>query len=101
MKINIGNSVVVNDGVDDPDFGSDISGWQGRIKEIDEDGLILIRWDSFTMKQMGMELVNDCVEEGFDWEVMALSINDVQKTKERDHENDVEEMSDLIISKIK
>jgi hypothetical protein len=36
MALHIGDSVVVKSGILDPDFGIDISGWQGRIEETDD-----------------------------------------------------------------
>ena len=35
-KFQVGDSVKVKDGTSDPDFGIDIGGWQGQIKEIAE-----------------------------------------------------------------
>jgi len=43
MKLSVGDSVKVNQGVIDPDFDFDISGWQGRVEEIFYGELVLIR----------------------------------------------------------
>ena len=59
MKFKIGDSVAVKSGVTDPDFGFDISGWQGRIQEVDSTGTVFIRWDSLTLNQMGLDLTRD------------------------------------------
>ncbi len=37
MKFRIGGWVRVKDGIEDPDFGNDMSGWQGQISEIADD----------------------------------------------------------------
>ena len=42
MSFSVGDSVVVKSGVADPDFENDISGWQGRIEEIDDEGSKLL-----------------------------------------------------------
>ena len=36
MNFRVGDSVKVKAGTKDPDFGIDISGWQGQISEIDD-----------------------------------------------------------------
>ena len=43
MVLHVGDSVVVKSGILDPDFGTDISGWQGRIEEIDDEDTVFIR----------------------------------------------------------
>ena len=45
MSFKIGNSVKVKRGVKDPDLEADISGWQGRISAVQDDGLVCIDWD--------------------------------------------------------
>jgi len=49
-SLKIGDSVVVKSEVNDPEYGGDISGWQGRITELikDEDVMqtVMIAWDS-------------------------------------------------------
>ncbi len=53
MKFKTGESVAVKSGVNDPDFEFDISGWQGRVQEVDNTGTVFIRWDSLTVKSNG------------------------------------------------
>ena len=89
MAFMIGESVVVKSGVVDPDFGTDIGGWQGRVKEVDDD-TVFIAWDSVTLREMGMALVIRCENENLDWEVMTLSQREVERTGSRDSERDVE-----------
>lgn len=88
MIFEIGESVVVKPNVTDPDFGTGIGGWQGRVKEVDSD-TVFIEWDSVTLREMGIELVIRCENENFDWEVMTLSKKEVDKTTGRDSEHDV------------
>ena len=56
----IGDSVVVNPGTIDPDFGTDLGGWQGRIikvMESKEGPLLAIEWDSQTLENMPLEMI--------------------------------------------
>ena len=89
MEFEVGDSVVVKAGVVDPDFRIDIGGWQGRVKELDDDDTVFISWDSVTLRQMGLDLIIRCENENLDWEVMTLSQTEVKKTTSRDSEEDV------------
>ena len=100
MKFEIGESVAVKSGVTDPDFGFDISGWQGRVQEVDKTDTVFIRWDSLTLNQMGLDLAIRCEKENFDWEVMTLSIREVEKTSIRDTKIDVDRVASLMKAKM-
>jgi hypothetical protein len=53
LDFRVGDCMRVKDGAQDPDFGTDIGGWQGRISTIDSSGdesLVSIQWDSITLK---------------------------------------------------
>lgn len=65
MEIKIGDSVRVKPGVKDPDYENDMSGWQGRVTHIDTDEgkFIEIAWDSITLNQMPVELIETSIEE--------------------------------------
>ena len=67
MEIKIGDSVRVKPGVTDSDYEFDISGWQGRVTHIDTDEgkFIEIAWDSVTLNQMPVEIIEASIEEGF------------------------------------
>ena len=95
MAFKIGESVVVKPGVVDPDFGTDIGGWQGRVKEID-DNTVFIAWDSITLREMGIDLVIRCENENLDWQVMTLDQREVEKTSSRDSERDVILVADAL-----
>ena len=83
MKFQVGDTVKVKSGTEDPDFGIDIGGWQGLISEI-EDDLVCIIWDSLTLSKFSDKHISQCEEEGLDWEKIYLSFNDVEKTVPRD-----------------
>jgi hypothetical protein len=90
----IGDSVRVKKGILDPDFNQfDMSGWQGRIKDIvpnNETNLIEIAWDSITLKQMPKEFIENSIEDDSAYSIMFLGKEDVELTKPRDKEIDAE-----------
>ena len=91
--IKVGDSVVVRAGVKDPDFGSELGGWQGRVSEITpESDIILIDLDSITLKNMPDSYITQCEEEGLGWNQIYLGIEDVSLTTERDKEEDVDQV---------
>jgi hypothetical protein len=90
----IGDSVKVKQGILDPDLNQfDMSGWQGRIKDITpkiDSNLIEIGWDSITLKQIPKEFIESSIEEGYDYSTMSLGEEDIELTTPRDKESDVE-----------
>jgi hypothetical protein len=98
----VGDCVRVKDGVQDPDFGADISGWQGRISNIDtrgDDVTVSVQWDSITLQQMPVAMIEQCEEQGLDWAEMGLDANEVEPTKLRDTERDVAEIKAQLSNK--
>ncbi|MBW4457087.1 MAG: hypothetical protein KME55_32950 [Nostoc indistinguendum CM1-VF10] len=101
IKLKIGNSVIVKSSVLDPDLGTDISGWQGRISEIDlENNLICIDWDSITLKSIPEEVISGFEEEGLDWKQIYLQPTDVELTQPKDTKKDVAAIIDEIEAKL-
>jgi hypothetical protein len=98
VDLKIGDSVVVKVGVQDPDFGVDLGGWQGRIVGTDvserEGSLVTIRWDSVTLKNMPTPLIEQCEERGLGWTEFVLLASEVEATAPRDTEQDVERVSE-------
>ena len=97
----IGESVVVKPGVADPDHGFDMGGWQGRVTEnhyADEQGnpLVSIAWDSITLKQMPVEVIERCEEDGLDWSSMGLYASEVMSAAPRDKIHQVQKVKDEI-----
>jgi hypothetical protein len=88
--VKAGDSVVVKPGVRDPDFDVDVGGWQGHVlAEPDADGLILIGWDSVTLRQMPDALVAKSEEQGLNWAQMILGPAEIEVTSPRDSARDV------------
>jgi hypothetical protein len=88
----VGDSVVVKQGVRDVDFDVDIGGWRGRIEEIEpgEDGrVLLVHWDSVTLREMSDAIVEACEEQGLSWTTYYVETSDVQPSSPRDTEEDV------------
>ena len=103
-NIKIGDSVIVKDGIEDPDIDSlSIVGWQGRVSDVsagkDNEIWINIKWDSITLRSSSEDYIRQCEENGLDWTSMNLWTDDVKLTQPRDTEKDVElaidKLSDL------
>ncbi len=93
MALHVGESVVVKSGILDPDFGIDISGWQGRIEEADDGNTVFIRWDSITLRGIRMGIIIRCENENLDWEVMTLDKDDIEVSTARDSKADVDRIA--------
>lgn len=96
MNIKPGDSVKVKEGIRCPDQEDlCLEGWQGRVFEIekDEDGSVLIgiKWDSVTLKNMPASFIDQCEDEGTDYAVIYLALEEVEPAAARDTEEDIEE----------
>ena len=96
IELEIDECVTVKKGTKDPDFGVDISGWQGRIEENEFNGIVLIRWDSFTLQHMSFESILKSEKEKLDWELMRLNEDEVEKTECHDTPEDISNMVRLL-----
>ena len=88
LPLQVRDSVVVKAGVKAPDFGDDLSGWQGYIVEIDTRPpglpLVTIIWDSVTLRKIPLASIESYEREGFDWTTMALYITELAPASPRD-----------------
>ena len=99
MRLKIGDSVKVKEGILCPDNSSiPIGSWQGRIIEIEED-TIGIGWDSITLKQIPFEYIKECEKEGLCWTEMYLGVDEIEPALPRDTESEAERMADTLESK--
>jgi hypothetical protein len=93
-NLKIGDCIVVKPGVTDPDYGIDISGWQGRITEIEsyQPGklTIMFQWDSLSLKNMPASAIRRSEEEGLDWTTIGLYPEEVEIAEPRDTQADVD-----------
>ena len=86
----VGDSVVVEPEVVDPDLGVDIGGWCGRVaEEPNAEGMVLISWDSVTLQNMPDSVIVQCEEQGLDWTGMVLRVQEVEPTSPKDTKADV------------
>jgi tetratricopeptide (TPR) repeat protein len=93
----IGDTVKVKEGITDLDFGTDMSGWHGRVNEIDvetETGklMLLIEWDSQTLDETPEEAIERSEQENLDWTEMYLLAEDVVRVDPRDNPQDRHEV---------
>ena len=95
MELKKGDCIVVRADVSDPDFGTRLEGWRGRILEVDGD-FVDVSWDSATLQQMGIDLIIRCENENLDWKSMRLHVGDVQSTEGRDTPADVERVARVL-----
>jgi hypothetical protein len=97
VTFQIGQSVRVNEGVKEEDGGLDMAGWHGRIRELDpHNKLMLIAFDSVTLRGLPLEYVEQCEEEGMDWTTYYIGYNEVAPASARDTEAEAQAAADEI-----
>lgn len=96
--LKIGDYIKVKNNIMDPDTGKyDLSGWQGRVTEIDdeEDGeekIITIQWDAQTLKSMPPKFIQESMEDGYEYAEMSLWESELELTEPPDTEQDRNEI---------
>lgn len=104
-NLKIGDSVVVKQGVKEPDLEEfEIGGWQGRVTEIDTDSdkdnvLVTIEWDSSTLLQMPSDYIEQSELDGFDWSCMVLYDSDLEKSIPRDKKENAKKAKNKLSDK--
>lgn len=90
----IGDSVIVNPGVTDPDDPATlISGWQAWVSNIDpKSDYIELEWDGPTLRSIPDDMIRKWIITGYDWRVMVLSKRDISHAIPRDTHNQTEEV---------
>jgi len=102
MNMKLGDSVIVKQGVKEPDFEEfSIGGWQGRVVEIDtksdkDNNLIMIEWDSLTLRQIPSKYIEQSERDGLDWKNMTLYESELEKSKPRDTKENVKQTQDKL-----
>ena len=92
-----GASVKVKAGVRCPDYPKlAIGGWQGRITEVekaeDDSIVVLIQWDSVTLKAIPEKFIADSEKEGCAWAEMYLDQDDVEPAAPRDSDKEARDV---------
>src|SRR3972149_11212632 len=92
--LKVGDCIVVQPGVKDPDYGIDIGGWQGRVTEIEsyQPGkvTIMFQWDSLSLKRMPASAIRRSEDMGLDWTTMGLYPEEVEQAEPRDTQAEVD-----------
>ncbi|MBC7474444.1 MAG: hypothetical protein H7263_09150 [Candidatus Sericytochromatia bacterium] len=102
--LKLGQSVRVKEGIICPDDENMfLSGYEGRIVDFDEtenkELLVCIEWDSITLRILPENYILDSLQDGLDYELMNLSLDEVELTVARDSEVDVNKAQDEIHEK--
>lgn len=84
-----GDSVRVRAGVIDPELGTDLSNWEGRVMQMaadPESGALVawVEWDSLTLRQLTPAMIRRCLEADVEWNGQAMEARDLLPTKPRD-----------------
>lgn len=100
----VGASIKVKEGINDPDTNVDLSSWQGRVLKIEEGQsdhpLLLVAWDSHTLRSMPQSYLEQSEVEGMDWQQFYLKADDVEHAQSRDTQKDVNDAISEITSRI-
>lgn len=105
MSIKLKDSVIVKQGVKEPDLEDfEVGGWQGRVVEIDtksekDNILITIEWDSLTLRQIPSNYIEQSERDGFDWKNLTLYESELERTKPRDKREHVKQTQDKLTDK--
>ncbi len=90
VTFQLGKTVRINEGIQDEDLDVSIGEWQGRIVELDpNEKLMLIAFDSITLRNMEQDYVARCEEGGMDWAEYYIGYDDVTLAEARDTAEDV------------
>lgn len=95
IPFDIGDVVRVKDDVEyNDDLDWSIAGWQGRVAKImDADPkMLLIEWDSVTLREMPPALIDESEMEGLDWERYYVFLEDMEAAEPRDAPQDVKKI---------
>jgi hypothetical protein len=88
-NIQPGDSVRVRSGVIEPECATDLSGWEGRVKQMaadpDSGALVAwVEWDSQTLRGLTPGMIRRCMEADVSWDGQALEARDLLPCEERD-----------------
>ena len=93
--------VVVKSGTRALELGVDFSDWHGRTSDLllTEEGepRIHVIWDSLSLRQIPVEVIEKCVKEGFDWTGVLMRLTEIEHADERDTWDDVQNVLDTIV----
>ena len=100
-KLPEGTPIKIKNNTTDPDFGHDISGWQGRISGFDRVlNKVCIAWDSITLKNIPFSVIQQCEDEGYDWKFIYLETKLISQAEAKDTEEDTEKEINGIVEQL-
>ncbi len=92
--------VMVKSGTRAHDFGIDFSGWQGRTSDIvlsEGEPRIRVLWDSMSLRNIPITVIEQCEKEGFDWTGVLLRLHEIEAAKPRDTWDEVQDTIESIV----
>ena len=95
-KFKKGASVRFQLGTKDPNTGIDISKWQGRIIEVEDDEIVLIELDSVTLRSLPESYIIYCEEDGYGWGEYYWPTSELESAEPRDSTAEREAVYDEI-----
>jgi hypothetical protein len=100
--LRVGDTVVVKPGIMCPDYPSlSLAGWQGQLSELYlDEGTLLIRWDSATLKAIPDDYITQSEIEGLDWEAMVLEVDEVEAATPQGNAKALEKERDRVAQQI-
>ncbi|HEX6384671.1 MAG TPA: hypothetical protein VF177_08385 [Anaerolineae bacterium] len=88
-QFKFGDPVAVKAGEQFEEFELDMSGWQGRVADFDDDeGLLQIVWDSQTLREMPEWAIERWIEAEIDWTSLFVQPDILKSAPARDKEDD-------------
>jgi hypothetical protein len=80
----VGDPVSVKAGSLEPNLGTNIGGVRGPIIELarglDGRDIVCVEWDNFTLKRLPRAIIEKNEQDGLDWRVGWLDLEDVERT---------------------
>lgn len=100
QRFRIGDTVVVNPGVMDPDEPTlSLAGMQGWVTDLyPKEGTLAFKWDSLSLKSIPPESIRKYELEGMAWNTMVLEVDEVSPATPRDTPAETEAVYQKILA---
>ncbi len=96
-----GQSIKVKDGYIEDSTAINMSGWQGRILNVDEeDDLIEVEWDSITLQSIDMKDIEQLIALTEDYDTYLIEATAIELVEPRDTQEDTEKAYNEIYLKV-
>lgn len=87
-QFKFGDSVAIKAGEQLEEFDLDMSGWQGRVADFDDDGYLQVVWDSQTIRDLPEWAIQRWIEAEIDWTSLFVEPDILTAAPARDNEED-------------